>query len=53
MRSVVATTVCFLAVGVPATFLIDKAGILRWKKTGPIAPNDTSLAAAIERSLGT
>ena len=42
----------FLAVGVPATFLIDKAGILRWRKTGPIAPNDTSLAAAIERSLG-
>jgi peroxiredoxin len=42
----------FLAVGVPATFLIDKSGILRWRKTGPIAPNDTSLAAAIERSLG-
>ena len=42
----------FLAVGVPATFLIDKAGILRWRKTGPIAPNDTSLTAAIERALG-
>lgn len=42
----------FLAVGVPATFLIDKAGILRWRKTGPIAPHDSSLAAAIERSLG-
>ncbi len=42
----------FLAVGVPATFLIDKAGILRWKKTGPIAPNDTSLSSAIERALG-
>ena len=41
----------FLAVGVPATFLIDKAGILRWRKTGPIAPNDTSLTAAIERTL--
>ena len=42
----------FLAVGVPATFLIDKEGILRWRKTGPIAPNDTSLTAAIERALG-
>ena len=42
----------FLAVGVPATFLIDKQGILRWRKTGPIAPNDTSLTAAIERALG-
>ena len=42
----------FLAVGVPATFLIDKEGILRWRKTGPIAPNDTSLIAAIERALG-
>ena len=45
-------TTQFLAVGVPATFLIDKAGILRWRKTGPIAPNDTSLMAAIERTLG-
>lgn len=42
----------FLVIGVPATFLIDRKGILRWRKTGPIAPNDTSLAAAIERALG-
>ena len=42
----------FLAIGVPATFLIDRNGVLRWRKTGPIAPNDTSLTAAIERSLG-
>jgi peroxiredoxin len=42
----------FLTVGVPATFLIDRDGILRWRKTGPIAPNDTSLTAAIERTLG-
>lgn len=42
----------FLAVGVPATFLIDREGILRWRKTGPIAPGDTSLTAAIERALG-
>ena len=42
----------FLTLGVPATFLIDKEGVLRWRKTGPIAPNDTSLSAAIERALG-
>ena len=42
----------FLAIGVPATFLIDREGVLRWRKTGPVAPNDTSLAAAIERTLG-
>jgi alkyl hydroperoxide reductase subunit AhpC len=41
----------FLAVGVPATFLIDRAGVLRWRKTGPVAPNDTSLTGAIERAL--
>lgn len=42
----------FLIVGVPATFLIDKAGVLRWRKTGPITPNDTTLSAAIARALG-
>ena len=41
----------FLLVGVPATFLIDKQGVLRWKKTGPVAPGDTSLSNAIERAL--
>lgn len=42
----------FLVVGVPATFLVDTAGILRWRKTGPIQPGDTSLTNAIERALG-
>lgn len=42
----------FLVIGVPATFLIDRAGVLRWRKTGPIQPNDTTLAAAIEQALG-
>jgi peroxiredoxin len=41
----------FLVIGVPATFLIDRAGILRWKKTGPIAPSDTTLVAAIDQTL--
>lgn len=41
----------FLVIGVPATFLIDRAGVLRWRKTGPIQPNDTTLTSAIERAL--
>ena len=41
----------FLVVGVPATFLIDRNGVLRWRKTGPIEPGDTSLVAALERTL--
>ena len=43
----------FLVVGVPATFLIDRDGVLRWRKTGPIRPNDSSLTAAIEAAIGT
>lgn len=42
----------FLVVGVPATFLIDRNGVLLWRKTGPIAENDTTLTSAIERALG-
>ena len=45
-------TSSFQTIGVPATFLIDRKGVLRWRKTGPIAPKDTSLTAAIERALG-
>ena len=41
----------FLLFGVPATFLIDKQGVLRWRKTGPIQTNDTTLTMAIERAL--
>lgn len=42
----------FHIVGVPATFLIDREGILRWRKTGPIQPGDATLQAAIEQALG-
>jgi len=41
----------FLAIGVPATYLIDRNGILRWRKIGPVAPKDSTLTAAIERAL--
>jgi peroxiredoxin len=42
----------FLVVGVPATFLVDRDGVLRYRKTGPVQPGDTLLTAAIERALG-
>jgi len=41
----------FPAVGVPATFLIDPQGTVRWRKIGPIAENDTSLARALDEVL--
>lgn len=41
----------FLVIGVPTTFLIDRTGVLRWRKTGPIQPGDTTLTAAIEHAL--
>ena len=40
-------------VGVPTTFVIDRAGILRWRKTGPVQPGDTTLTGILERALGT
>ena len=42
----------FHIVGVPATFLIDRDGVLRWRKTGPIQPGDATLARALEEALG-
>lgn len=43
----------FHTVGVPTTFLIDRGGVLRWRKTGPIKPGDPTLIAALEQALGT
>jgi peroxiredoxin len=37
--------------GVPATFVIDRQGVLRWKATGVVEPGDTSLTNAIERAI--
>jgi len=41
----------FLVLGVPATFLIDRTGILLWKKTGPIEPGDTALTRMVEQAI--
>jgi thiol-disulfide isomerase/thioredoxin len=42
----------FLAVGVPATFLIAKDGTLLWKHIGPIRENDPGLMGALNGALG-
>ena len=41
----------FATIGVPVTFLIDRSGVLRWQKTGPIQPGDSTLTVALERAL--
>jgi thiol-disulfide isomerase/thioredoxin len=41
----------FLAIGVPATFLIDRGGILRWRHVGPVRANDATLMRELERAL--
>lgn len=42
----------FLALGVPASYLIDRDGILRWKHLGTVKPSDTSFADALAAALG-
>lgn len=42
----------FLAIGVPATFLIDRAGVLRWRHVGPVHADDSTLVRELERALG-
>jgi peroxiredoxin len=42
----------FLAIGVPATFLIDRQGALRWRHVGPVRANDSTLARELELALG-
>jgi peroxiredoxin len=41
----------FLAIGVPATFLIDRAGLLRWRHVGPVRADDSTLVRELERAL--
>ena len=41
----------FLTIGVPETFLIDRAGIIRWRKIGAIQRGDTTLANALTKAL--
>jgi cytochrome c biogenesis protein CcmG, thiol:disulfide interchange protein DsbE len=41
----------FLSIGVPASYLIDRQGILRWRHVGPVTADDTALGAALATAL--
>lgn len=43
----------FLALGVPASYLIDRDGILRWRHMGPVRADDPALTAALTAALRT
>ncbi len=41
----------FMAIGVPASYLIDREGILRWRHVGPVTADDSTLNAALRAAL--
>jgi cytochrome c-type biogenesis protein len=41
----------FLAFGVPASYLVDRHGVLRWKHVGVLRPTNTVFTAALEGVL--
>ena len=45
------STDVFAAIGLPATFLIDQEGVIRFKRLGPILEGDPDFLEALERAL--
>jgi thiol-disulfide isomerase/thioredoxin len=41
----------FLALGVPASYLIDRTGVLRWRRVGTIHATDSTLTRALTDAL--
>jgi thiol-disulfide isomerase/thioredoxin len=41
----------YLALGVPASYLIDRAGILRWRRLGIISESDTTFTRTLAAAL--
>jgi cytochrome c-type biogenesis protein len=41
----------YMALGVPSSYLIDRAGVLRWRRLGTIRESDTTLAHTLARAL--
>jgi len=41
----------FRSIGVPSTYLIDRAGVLRWRHMGPVRSDDPTMLAALEAAL--
>jgi cytochrome c-type biogenesis protein len=46
------SSLAFRAVGVPASYLIDREGAIVWRKLGPMSPEDTTFDAALAVALG-
>ncbi|MCC6929612.1 MAG: TlpA family protein disulfide reductase [Gemmatimonadaceae bacterium] len=42
----------YMALGVPASYLIDRGGVLRWKHLGTVRATDTSFTNALDAALG-
>lgn len=41
----------YRVMGLPATFLIDRAGVLRWMRLGPVGEDDQEFLSALEAVL--
>lgn len=41
----------YMALGVPSSYLIDRAGILRWQRLGTLRVSDTTLTRALTQAL--
>lgn len=42
----------FLALGVPASYIIDREGVVRWKHLGVVRASDSTFTRALETALG-
>lgn len=43
----------YMALGVPASYLIDREGVLRYRRLGVIRASDTTFTNALAKALGT
>lgn len=41
----------YMALGVPASYIIDRKGVLRWRRLGVVRETDTTFTGALERAL--
>jgi len=41
----------YMALGVPSTYLIDRTGVLRWRRLGAIHESDTTFTSALTAAL--
>jgi len=42
----------YRVLGLPATFLVDREGVLRWMRYGPVGETDQDFLSALEDALG-